>query len=59
MNGCGHAGVNFNSGVPMERTYLQWNVVNWITVVLMAAIGMLAIGFVSSGLRGFKPKTRE
>lgn len=23
----------------MERTYLQWNAANWITVVLMVAIG--------------------
>lgn len=38
----------------MDRTYLQWNIVNWITVVLMASLGMLLIGAVSSGLRGFK-----
>lgn len=28
----------------MERTYLQWNVVNWITVVLMATFGAVLIG---------------
>lgn len=35
----------------MEATYLQWNVVNWITVVLMVTIGMLFVGAVASGLR--------
>lgn len=38
----------------MDRVYLQWNAVNWITVVLMAAIGMVLIGFVMSGLRAYK-----
>jgi hypothetical protein len=37
----------------MERTYLQWNLVNWITVVLMAAIGMIAIGAVSSAIQSY------
>lgn len=38
----------------MDRTYLHWNLVNWITVVLMASIGVLAIGAVSSGLRQYR-----
>ncbi len=25
----------------MERTFLSWNIENWITVVLMAALGYL------------------
>jgi hypothetical protein len=37
----------------MEKTYLQWNAVNWITVVLMASFGVLLIGAVSSGLRAY------
>ena len=41
----------------MDRTYLQWNIVNWITVVLMASLGMLLIGAVSSGLRKYKGQT--
>lgn len=40
----------------MDRTYLQWNIVNWVTVVLMASLGMILIGAISSGLRGFKGK---
>lgn len=38
----------------MDRFYLQWNIVNWITVVLMASVGMLLIGAVSSGIRQYK-----
>lgn len=39
----------------MERTYLQWNIVNWITVVLMASIGMMFIGAVSAAIRTYRP----
>lgn len=35
----------------MERTYLQWNVENWLTVVLMASLGILGVAFISSGVR--------
>ncbi len=27
----------------MERTFIQWNIVNWITVVLMVSIGMAVV----------------
>lgn len=37
----------------MERVYLQWNLVNWITVVLMATLGMAAVAFISSGVRTY------
>jgi len=37
----------------MDRTYLQWNLVNWITVVLMAALGMFLVGAVTSGIRAY------
>jgi hypothetical protein len=40
----------------MDRFYLQWNIVNWITVVLMAAVGMMLIGAVSSGIRQYSGK---
>lgn len=36
----------------MERVYLEWNVVNWITVVLMAAIGLSLVGVVSAAIQG-------
>jgi hypothetical protein len=39
----------------MERVYLQWNLVNWITVVLMAAIGMAVVGFAASYVRQLQP----
>lgn len=31
--------------------YISWNLPNWITIVLMAALGMALIGFVASSLR--------
>lgn len=30
-----------------ERIYLQWTVVNWITVFLMATIGFLLVGLIA------------
>lgn len=38
----------------MERTYLQWNIVNWITVVLMATLGVSLIGVVAAALQTYK-----
>lgn len=38
----------------MERTYLQWNLVNWITIVLMASLGAMLIGFVVAGLKTYR-----
>ncbi len=38
----------------MDKFYLQWNVVNWITVVLMASIGALAIGAVMKGIETYR-----
>jgi hypothetical protein len=38
----------------MEPTYLQWNIPNWITVVLMATVGMLVVGAIASGIRAAK-----
>lgn len=31
--------------------YISWNVANWITVLLMVAIGMAAIGTVAAFVR--------
>lgn len=31
----------------MEETILTWNVTNWITVVLMAALGFLLLALVA------------
>lgn len=38
------------------KFYLQWNIVNWITVVLMAAVGMLIVGMIASGIRQYSGK---
>jgi hypothetical protein len=36
-----------------ERFYLQWNLVNWITVCLMAIVGVLIVGAIASGIRQY------
>lgn len=36
-----------------SKFYLQWNIVNWITVVLMAFIGMMIVGALASGVRQY------
>lgn len=41
----------------MDRFYLQWNVPNWITVVLMASVGMLLVGAIASGIRAYSGTT--
>ena len=38
----------------MDRAYLQWNIVNWVTVVLMAAVGIMFIGLLGSALKTYK-----
>lgn len=37
----------------MERAYLDWNFVNWVTVVLMASFGAILIGAIAAGLSGY------
>ncbi len=39
----------------MEKTIIQWNAYNWITVVLMAAIGMALVGAGASLIRQYVP----
>jgi len=43
----------------MERVYLQWNLVNWITVVLMAVIGFMAVGFIAAGIKSYTGGTAD
>lgn len=38
----------------MDRAYLQWNLPNWITVVLMATVGVLIVQAVASSIRQYK-----
>lgn len=35
------------------KFYIQWNLVNWITIVMMVFAGMLLMGFVASALRQY------
>lgn len=39
-----------------NRVYLQWNIVNWITVVLMATVGILLVGALASSVRVVRVK---
>lgn len=39
----------------MGESYLTWNIVNWITVVIMVAIGMTVVAAVSSIVRSKLP----
>jgi len=34
-----------------DKAYLQWNIVNWVTVVLMATVAMLIVGAIGSSVR--------
>jgi hypothetical protein len=36
----------------MDRNYLQWNFVNWITVLIMAGAGFFLFGLVRSAIVG-------
>lgn len=36
-----------------ERFYLQWNIVNWITVVAMVLVGTVIFGALASGIRQY------
>lgn len=38
----------------MERTFISWNITNWITVVLMAALGYTLFAIVSQAYMNFK-----
>lgn len=36
-----------------ERVILQWNMTNWITVLLMVSVGTALIGIALSSLRAY------
>lgn len=38
----------------MDKVYIQWNMVNWITIVLMVALGTMVTGFVVTGLNRYR-----
>ena len=38
------------------KFYLQWNIVNWITVVMMVFVAMLVFGAVASAARQYSRK---
>ena len=40
----------------MEPVVITWNVTNWITVVVMAFLGFLILGFAAQALRRVLPK---
>lgn len=37
----------------MERTFLAWNIENWVTVLLMAALGYLLLAIVVQAIGGW------
>ena len=39
----------------MERTIISWNITNWITVLIMVAIGYAVIGMLVSVGRQYIP----
>lgn len=43
----------------MEKTYIQLNVVNTLTILLMASFGALVLGLVVSGLQTYMPSMQH
>lgn len=43
----------------MDRVIIQWNVVNWITVVLMVTVGFLLSGTVVAFLKTNLPSSKS
>jgi hypothetical protein len=41
------------------KFYLQWNIVNWITVLLMAAVGFVLVGAIASACRQYSGKMSD
>jgi hypothetical protein len=39
-----------------DAVILHWNVTNWITVVLMAALGFMALSLVAQGWKSYRAK---
>jgi hypothetical protein len=40
----------------MDRVFLSWTMTNWITVVLMVALGYVLFALVTTGLKLSQPK---
>jgi hypothetical protein len=40
----------------MERAYIQWNLPNWITIILMAGVGVVLLQAVASGIRQYQAR---
>lgn len=40
----------------MERVYIQWTIVNWITVFLMAVMGFMLLGMIAQAAHNFTGK---
>lgn len=40
----------------MERVYIQWTIVNWITVFLMAVLGFMLLGAIAQAAHNFTGK---
>lgn len=41
----------------MNETILTWNVTNWITVILMAAVGFMVLGAASQAYKNYIAKS--
>lgn len=39
----------------MEKTLIQWNLFNWLTVLIMVAVGMAVVGAGASFFRQYLP----
>lgn len=37
----------------MDKVLIEWNAVNWITIVLMASFGAVFLGVVMAGLASY------
>jgi hypothetical protein len=38
----------------MDGVYIAWNPTNWITIVLMAALGFMILGFVAQAWNNYR-----
>lgn len=43
----------------MNENFIQWNIVNWITVLVMVSVGMAVVGMVSSLIRQGLPAAAQ
>lgn len=38
----------------MDRTFISWNITNWITVILMAFLGYVLFAIISQAIMNFR-----